>query len=89
MTTDNNTAPVDVLAVMEQAIEREKSAGQAYVAQEAARAAVAELIAADDEYNRAREAWLASPALHEEFQATRDAWKRRAAALARVKGEAA
>ncbi len=89
MTTDNKTAPVDVLAVMEQAIEREKGAGQAYVAQDAARAAVAELIAADDEYDRAREAWLASPALHEEFQATRDAWKRRAAALARVKGEAA
>lgn len=83
------SAPVDVLAVMDQAIEREKGAGQAYVAQEAARAAVAELIAADEEYNRAREAWLGSPGNHDEFQATRDAWKRRLDALAGVKGGAA
>lgn len=40
------SAPVDVLAVMDQAIDRERDAGQAYVAQEAARAAVAELIEA-------------------------------------------
>lgn len=47
------SAPVDVLTVLEQAIEREKAAGQSYVAQEAARAAFAELIAADVEYDRA------------------------------------
>ncbi|TGW21064.1 hypothetical protein E4417_06750 [Stenotrophomonas maltophilia] len=51
--------------------------------------AIDELIAADEEYNRAREAWLGSPANHDEFQATRDAWKRRLEALARVKGGAA
>ncbi|MBN5141618.1 hypothetical protein JY471_03640 [Stenotrophomonas maltophilia] len=49
-------------------------------------AAIDELIAADEEYNRAREAWLASPAIHDQFQATREAWKRRIDALARVKG---
>lgn len=38
------SAPVDLLAVMDQAIQREKDAGQPYAAQEAARAAVAELI---------------------------------------------
>lgn len=52
-------------------------------------AAIDELIGADEEYNRAREAWLASPAIHDQFQATRDAWKRRMDALARVKGGAA
>ncbi|HGM6050899.1 TPA: hypothetical protein ACKP5I_004675 [Stenotrophomonas maltophilia] len=51
--------------------------------------AIDELIAADEEYNRAREAWLGSPANHDEFQATRDAWKRRLEALARVKGGSA
>lgn len=35
---------VDVLEVLDQAIQREKDAGQAYVAQAAAQAAVAELI---------------------------------------------
>lgn len=50
------SAPVDVLAVLEQAIEREKAAGQPYAAQEAARAAFAELIAADVEYIAARAA---------------------------------
>ena len=45
--------------------------------------------AADEEYNLAREAWLGSPANHDEFQATRDAWKRRLEALARVKGGSA
>lgn len=98
MTTDNKTLAVDVLAEMEQAHATLK--GLAYAseltgdhiqadAMKEARAAVAELIAADEEYNRAREAWLASPALHEEFQATRDAWRRRATSLARVKGESA
>lgn len=52
-------------------------------------AAVVELIAADEEYNRAREAWMASPGKHGEFQATRDAAKRRTLAFARVKGESA
>ena len=51
--------------------------------------AIDELIAADEEYNLAREAWLGSPANHDEFQATRDAWKRRLEALARVKGGSA
>ncbi|WP_447899231.1 hypothetical protein [Stenotrophomonas maltophilia] len=55
----------------------------------AVRDAVAELIAADSEYNRARAAWLADHSKHNEFLAAREAWNRRAAALARVKGEAA
>ncbi|AEM50767.1 hypothetical protein [Stenotrophomonas maltophilia] len=37
---------VDVLAVMDQAVAREKGAGQSYVTQVAARAAVAEVFAA-------------------------------------------
>lgn len=43
------SATVDVLAVLDQAIEREKAAGQSYVAQEAARVVVAELIEKVDE----------------------------------------
>ncbi|TGW16876.1 hypothetical protein E4417_16760 [Stenotrophomonas maltophilia] len=87
------SVPVDVLAVIETAARRLWVGGQRLNPQAAdlirARAAVAELIAADEEYNRAREAWLGSPANHDEFQATRDAWKRRLDALARVKGGAA
>lgn len=56
---------------------------------EEALAAVSELIAADTEYDRARAAWLADNGNHGEFLATRTAWDRRAAALARVKGGAA
>lgn len=85
------SAPVDVLAVMEDsacALEIDARRVQADEVMKA-RSAVAELIAADEEYNRAREAWLGSPANHDEFQATRDAWKRRLDALARVKGGAA
>ncbi|MEB1025979.1 hypothetical protein VDQ48_08245 [Xanthomonas campestris pv. campestris] len=37
------TAPVDVLSVLDQAIQREEDAGQASIAQIAARAAVADL----------------------------------------------
>lgn len=48
--------------------------------------AIDELVAADEEYNRAREAWLDSPGNHDELQAARDAWERRIEALARVKG---
>lgn len=44
---------VDVDSVLEQAIRREQEAGQAYVAQVAARAAVAELIKCDREYDDA------------------------------------
>lgn len=52
-----------------------------------ARAAFAELIAADSEYDRARAAWLADHSKHNEFLAAREALARRTAALARVKGE--
>jgi predicted signal transduction protein with EAL and GGDEF domain len=45
------SAAVDVRSVLDQAIERERQAGQATVAQIAARAAVAELIEADKEYD--------------------------------------
>ena len=44
---------VDVIAVLEQAIEREQQDGQATVAQVAALHAVAELIEADKEYDAA------------------------------------
>lgn len=92
MTTDKTpaTLAVDVLAVINREILRaggvDYSDGRDLIA---ARAAVAELVEADEEYNRAREAWLASPGEHDDFQATRDAWKRRMKALARVKGESA
>ncbi|WP_322547233.1 hypothetical protein [Stenotrophomonas geniculata] len=56
---------------------------------EQARAAVAELIDADSEYDSARAAWLADHSKHDKFLAAHTAWDRRAAALARVKGEAA
>jgi len=51
--------------------------------------AVAELIDADSEYDRARAAWLADASNHDEFLAARAAWDLRAVALARVKGETA
>lgn len=102
MTTDKTpaTLAVDVLAVMDQAIDREKDAGQAYVAQEAARAAVAELIEAGMAVQAASDAVEAA---REEFRpvhvpmdvqsalnrALRSEQERFAAALARVKGESA
>lgn len=46
------SASVDVLAVLDQAIAREQQAGQACVAQVAARHAVAELIAAAKEVEK-------------------------------------
>jgi len=55
----------------------------------AVRTAIAELIDADSEYDRARAAWLADHSKHNDFLAAREAWTRRAAALARVKGETA
>ncbi|CAM4171093.1 hypothetical protein CR156_17250 [Stenotrophomonas lactitubi] len=82
MTTDKTpaTLAVDVLAVMDQAIEREKDAGQAYVAQVAARAAVAELI-------EAAQAVENSCVRHDANDA--NLFRRLDAALARVKGESA
>ena len=47
MTTDKTT--VDVLSVLDQAIQREKEAGQACIAQVAAKAAIAELITATED----------------------------------------
>lgn len=55
----------------------------------AVRTAVAELIDADSEYERARAAWLSDHSKHNEFLAAREAWTRRVAALARAKGEIA
>lgn len=78
--------PVDVLQVL-------RSLNVADPAQRAALTlactAVAELIDADSEYDRARAAWLADNSKHNEFLAAREAWTRRVAALARAKGEAA
>lgn len=84
------SAPLDVLAVMERAFDYAVADRQYEDAADLhnARAAVAELISADTEYDRARAAWLADNSKHDEFLATRAAWDRRAAALARIKGEA-
>lgn len=89
MTTDNKTLAVDVRQWLGDERFMYSPGTQSRAKCDEAFAAVAELIAADEEYNRAREAWLASPGKHDEFQATRDAWKRRMKALVRVKGEAA
>lgn len=56
--------------------------------QEAAQAIDA-LVQADEDYDQARDRWLNSPSDHESFEAAREAWARRAAALVRVKGGAA
>lgn len=53
--------------------------------QEAAEAIDA-LVAADDDYDQARDQWLNSPSDRESFEAAREAWARRAIALLRVKG---
>lgn len=50
MTTDKTT--VDVLSVLDQAIQREKDSGQPYISQTVARAAVDELLAATDDVLR-------------------------------------
>lgn len=53
-----------------------------------ARAAVAELIAADTEYDAAHSAWVSGPYVtHAQYERLQAAKVRRAAALARVKGE--
>ena len=52
-------------------------------------AALDALIAADEDYDQARDRWLNSPSDHESFEAAREAWTRRATALARIKGGAA
>ncbi|MBN4972878.1 hypothetical protein JY404_00285 [Stenotrophomonas maltophilia] len=52
-------------------------------------AAIDALVAADEDYDQARDRWLNSPSDHESFEAAREAWARRAVALARVKGGAA
>ncbi|WP_329894412.1 hypothetical protein [Stenotrophomonas sp. SMYL20] len=46
------------------------------------------LVQADEDYDQARDRWLHSPSDHESFEAAREAWGRRAIALARVKGGA-
>lgn len=88
MTTDKTpaTLAVDVLAVMDQAIEREKDAGQAYVAQVAARAAVAELI---EEHQLLLDAVKHLPATDGRVIGLIPLIGRSEAALARVKGESA
>lgn len=84
------SGPVDVLAVLDALCERAASGDPAeYREVNSLRDAVTELIAADSEYDRARDAWLTAPSKHHEFLAARAAWERRAAALARVKGGAA
>ncbi|WP_295573831.1 hypothetical protein [uncultured Stenotrophomonas sp.] len=56
--------------------------------QEAAEAIDA-LVAADEDYDQARDRWLRVPGDHRSFEEAREAWARRAAALARIKGGAA
>ncbi len=94
-TTDNKTAPVDVLAEMQQAYDTLKALAFAsemtadHVQAEAmleARAAVAELIEANEEYD---EAWRDMAGRTHTASRREKAGLRRAAALARVKGEAA
>lgn len=51
--------------------------------------AIDALVAADEAYDQARERWLRSPGGHEHFIAAREAWARRATALARITGGAA
>jgi len=87
------TADVDVLAVIRRHAESHRSAAasDAYSAQEAPRleaafAAVAELIEADDEYD---EAWRSMAGRTNTAARREAAGLRRAAALARAKGGAA
>lgn len=71
--------PVNVLAVLELAVEREKAAGRAHVAQAAALAAFEELIEAAEQ---------AHSFLCEKAPATATEYRLRKA-IARVKGESA
>ncbi|HDS1579961.1 TPA: hypothetical protein QEL15_002043 [Stenotrophomonas maltophilia] len=83
------SAPVDVPALLDALCERAASGDPSeYREVNSLRDAVTELIAADSEYDRARAAWLSS-SRHDEFLAAHEAWARRSAALARVKGGAA
>lgn len=83
MTTDNKTLAVDVLAVLRQIADGE---GDAQVLAMRAHTAVAELIEADVAYDKAYAGAVADPANE---AALDEAEERRAAALARVKGESA
>lgn len=88
MTTDNKTLAVDVLAVMDHESDRiEERIGYGLADDlRDARAAVAELIEADVAYDKAYAGAVADPANE---AALDEAEERRAAALARVKGESA
>lgn len=90
-----NADKIDVLAVMLQSADALKYAGARRAGIDSvleARAAVAELIAADEEYDKASDAFDAAI----NTEASTECWnrltrakKRRAAALARVQGGAA
>ena len=85
MTTDNKTLAVDVLAVMESVWHQ--GLDETNVRDfEKARAAVAELIEADEAYDKAYAAAVGNPA---DEAGLAEAEDRRAAALGRVKGESA
>lgn len=83
MSNDNKTLAVDVLAALRQIADGE---GDAQVLAMRVHAAVAELIAADVAYDKAYAGAVADPANEAELD---EAEERRAAALARVKGESA
>ncbi|WP_414606315.1 hypothetical protein [Stenotrophomonas pavanii] len=83
MTTDNKTLAVDVLALLRQIADGE---GDAQVLAMRARAAVAELIEADEEYD---EAWRDMAGRTHTALRREKAGIRRARALARVKGDSA
>lgn len=100
MTTDNKTAPVDVLAVMEEDADRidaEFGEGTGDKLRNA-RTAVAELIEADTEFDEAamEVSWYEAKTPYRSrnyrtacYVRQREAIARRTAALARVKGESA
>lgn len=89
-------APVDVLSVVAYALDQDERGAFGITKQEAAerireaRAAVAELIEADKEYDEARQRALgiAEPEDHPALAAVSKAEARREAALARVGGAA-
>lgn len=107
MTTDNKTLAVDVLAVMLDDAQKAKRhrmtvdaeyADDAEEESEAARAAVAELIEADTEFDEAamEVSWYEAKTPYRSrnyrtacYVRQREAIARRTAALARVKGESA
>ncbi|MDZ5813874.1 hypothetical protein U4I65_02335 [Stenotrophomonas maltophilia] len=99
-TTDNKTAPVDVLAVMDDAAEvlLDERMGSTASRLECARAAVAELIEAETEFDEAamEVSWYEAKTPYRSrnyrtacYVRQREAIARRTAALARVKGESA